>query len=132
MVAAVSLEKYIVICCKSVTSPKQLYYTLWVLVFSIIANVPRFFEFEAHTPNISRVSNIVQFNETHAYKDLDKKDQPFSLLYQTSKLGENSGWLLFMAYHEIALIIFCSLIISFCNFKVWIEVLNSSAMNKFR
>ena len=136
MVAAVSLERYIVICHKSIASPKQIYYTLWVVTFSVIVNLPRFCEFEVYTLTSSEdsqlESNEEQLNQTGSADDLDKKDKPFSLAYQTSKLGENSEWILFMAYHEISLIIFCSIVISFCNFNVWIQVLNSSKMKKCR
>ena len=134
MVAAVSLERYIVICHKSVASPKQIYYTLWVVTFSVIVNLPRFCEFEgyASSEDMQLESNGEQLNLTGAVEDLDKKDKPFSLSYQTSKLGENSEWILFMACHEISLIIFCSIVISFCNHGVFIQVLNSSEMTKCR
>ena len=135
MVAAVSLERYLVIC-YNITLTKPIYYTLGVFVFSLIGNIPRFCEFEKFIPkdetnacNLKLNNNSVSINATDNER---KPDDPFSLLYHTSRIGENPDWLLFMAYHEIGMIIFCSLVISYCNFRVWIQVLKSSQITKHR
>ena len=134
MVAAVSLERYLVICYKNVTSYKHIYYTLWVFVFSLVVNLPRFCEFEKFIPK--EETNLLDPNLNNGLineaNNVRKANDTFSLLYHTSRMGENPDWLLFMAYHEISLIIFCSLLISYCNFQVWVEVGKSSQINKHR
>ena len=137
MVAAVSWERYLVICFRSVSSTNPFYYTVCVAVFSFAVNGPRFLEFErwysAEDPTTNNDTGIRNesaiFNITSAAQ---KDDGLFSLLYNTSKMGENSSWMLLMSLHEIALILFCCLIIVFCNVMVWIEVSNSSQITKHR
>ena len=135
MVAAVSLERYLVIC-YNITLTKPIYYTLWVFVLSLISNIPRFCEFEKFIPkDETNPRNRKLNNSSGSTSDTDnvrKPEDPFSLLYHTSRIGENPDWLLFMAYHEICLIIFCSLVISYCNFRVWIQVLKYSQITKHR
>ena len=128
MVVAVSLERYVVICHKTVTSLKQHYYTGGVVIFSLIVNVPKFFELERHHP----ILNEENASEAVVLDQVDVKDQMFSLTYQTSRLGENQDWFLFSAYHEICVITFCLLVICYCNYQVWLQITKSAQIQKDR
>ena len=136
MVAAVSLERYLVICYKTLTSTKQIYYTLCVLIFSIVVHIPRFVEFETHIPKDE--TNLIDPQLNNISRSIKETDNvrnahaPFSLAYHTSRLGENPDWLLFMSYHETALIIFCFILIVYCNYQVWVEVGKSSKITNHR
>lgn len=123
MVVAISVERYVAICHKSVVPPKYERILFWVVTFSLMVNLPRFCEFISH--------HVASFEvEMSAATEVENNtyDQ-FSLLYHTSRLGENPEWLFFISSHEIAVIIFCLLTICFCNFKVWIQVLGSTKLN---
>ena len=137
MVVAISVERYVVICHNVLTSPGQIFYTFCVGIFSVIVNLPRFFEFKTFAPPTNTQNGQVSQNhnnvsEIETENGLDVKDQLFSLSYQTSALGENPDWVHFMAYHEISLILFCLIVIAYCNFQVWHQVLASSRVSKHR
>ena len=123
MVVAISVERYIAICHKFAVPPKYMKIVFWVVTFSLVVNLPRFCEFISHHVSPSETedpSSII----------LEKSnDDQFSLLYHTSRLGENPEWLLFISCHEIVVIIFCLCTICFCNFNVWIQVLASTKLN---
>ena len=135
MVVAISIERYVVICNKPVRCPKQLYVTVMVFMFSTIVNVPRFFEFKRYFPLpqklIDQRASITEIIEEETDRANVKKEK-FSLPYHTSKLGENPNWNLLMAYHEFSLILFCLIVIVYCNVQVGLQVLRSSRIQKHR
>ena len=132
MVVAVTIERYVVICHKTVTILKHKYYSLIVIVFGIIVNVPKFFEFEKVNPitDISENSNSGSQNSTETTNNDDSVIAMFS--YKISSLGENRNWYLFNAVHEICVIGFCLLVICYCNYRVWLQVVKSAIHKKNR
>ena len=132
MVVAVTIERYVVICHKTVTIMKHKYYTLIVIVFCIIVNLPKFFEFEKLNPitDILEASNSFPQNSTETTNNDESVNAMFS--YKISSLGENRNWYLFNAVHEIFVIGFCLLVICYCNYRVWLQVVKSAIHKKNR
>ena len=104
-------------------------------MFSTIVNVPRFFEFKRYIPLpeklIDQRASITE-NIDEETDRVNVKKETFSLPYHTSKLGENPDWNLLMAYHEFSLILFCLIVIVYCNLQVGLQVLRSSRIQKHR
>ena len=132
MVVAVTIERYVVICHKTVTILKHKYYSLIVIVFCFVTNVPKFFEFEKLNPitDISEASNSFSQNSTDTINNDESLNAMFS--YKISSLGENRNWYLFNAVHEIFVIGFCLLVICYCNYRVWLQVVKSAIHKKNR
>ena len=123
LVLAVSVERFIAMCHYPIESPKYFIIFIQVVLFSITVNFPRFFEFIRHTETPSEVS----LNEDTRTER--KPDDPFSLAYHTSRLGENPKWLHFISLNEIAKVLFCLVAICYCNMRVWFQVRNSTKLN---
>ena len=130
MVVAISVERYIAICHKSIAPPKPTHILVCLIVFSLTLNLPRFCEFISHQlPTIKENTQINSTQSNSSENGVEKQDDDqFSLQYHTSRLGENPQWVLFIACHEIVVIIVCLVTICFCNFQVWLQVLNSSEL----
>ena len=133
MVVAVTVERYVVICHKTVTILKHQYYTLIVVIFSIIVNLPKFFEFQPIHP-IANISEIITTDDTTVLKydeSTHKNESIFATFsYQISSLGENRNWYLFNAVHEIVVMGFCLVVICYCNYRVWLQVVKSVIHHK--
>ena len=131
MVVAVTIERYVVICHKTVTILKHHYYTITVVIFSITVNIPKIFEFEKNDQmdNISENMTSDNFNVSNVTEIPTRKEND-SLqdiyLYKLSSLGENVDLYLFNAVHEIFLIGFCLFVICYCNYRVWIQIVKSA------
>ena len=133
MVVAVTVERYVVICHKTVTILKHKYYTLLVVVFSVIVNIPKFFEFQRVdqiSDNSSDNAATISPNNSEIANNNKSNIQIFS--YEISNLGENRNWYLFNAVHEIFVIGFCLLVICYCNYRVWLQVVKSALHKKNR
>ena len=138
MVVAVTIERYVVICHKPVTILKHHYYTITVVIFSVIVNVPKFFEFEKNDQrnNTSENNNSENCNASNVI-EIPAKNENDSLisnamLYKISSLGENVNLYLFNAVHEIILIGFCLCVICYCNYRVWIQIVKSAIFRSDR
>ena len=83
---------------------------------STLVNVHKFFEFRHDVsddfPNYpsNRTSNTS--SSTNAMYDIDSYE------YRTSRIGENPAFLVFNAYHEVCVIVFCLFTICVCNFEI--------------
>ena len=134
MVVAVSIERYVVICHKTVTILKHQYYTAIVIIFSATVNAPKFFEFEKYEP----IDNILQNTTSEDGNTPNTTAMPFKnengslILYKISSLGENEDLYLFNAVHEIFLIGFCLFVICYCNYRVWIQIVKSAIFRSDR
>ena len=123
LVLAVSVERFIAMCHYPIESPKYFKILIQVVLFSIMVNLPRFFEFIRNSDPTSEVS-LTEENRTER-----KPDDQFSLGYHTSRLGENPKWLHFISINEIAKVFFCLLAICYCNVRVWFKVRSSTKLN---
>ena len=135
MVVAVTVERYVVICHKTITILKHQYYTLIVVVFSVTVNLPKFFEFQPIHPKLEAAEDIATGSESASINDepTNKNESIFeSFSYQISSLGENQDWYLSIAVHEIVVIGFCLLVICYCNYRVWLQVVKSAIHKKNR
>ena len=125
MVVAVTIERYVVICHKTVTVLKHHYYTAIVVIFSVTVNIPKFFEFKTSAATSILFENVTDDRDV-AQEDLYINENESSYSYQTSSLGENRKLYLFNAAHEIFIIGFCLIVICYCNYRVWIQIVRSS------
>ena len=125
MVVAVTIERYVVICHKTVTVLKHHYYTATVVIFSVTVNIPKFFDFKSSLPTTTLFENVTD-NRSVTEEDLYENENESSYSYQTSSLGENQKLYLFNAVHEIFIIGFCLIVICYCNYRVWIQIAKSS------
>ena len=135
MVVAVTIERYVVICHKTVTILNHKYYTILVAIFSVVVNLPKFFEFQRLHPIANLMENeTTDFGRLQNYtRPSDTNDSNVAIFsYQISSLGENRNWYLFNAVHEIFIIGFCLLVICYCNYRVWLQVVKSAMHKKNR
>ena len=123
MVLAISAERFIAICHYPTESPKYLRIFVQVVIFSIMVNFPRFFEFIRHTEPTSDAS------QTDGNKTERSPDDQFSLQYHTSRLGENPKWVHFISIQEIVKVFFCLFAICYCNVRVWFKVISSTRID---
>ena len=132
MVLAVSIERYVVICYKMDGSVKAHSYTGAVIAFSLLVNMPKFFEFQIYHHQVQKQNNSTaennQSNASHLSPSTTTEvaDEETEISYYTSKLGEDSYYVLFNAYHEIFVTGFCLLAICFCNIQVYFQIEKSS------
>ena len=116
LVLAISVERYVVICYKMGGSIKPQFYTGGVIVFSVFVNMPKFFEFQLLHQKVQQQNNSTSGIEETV------------ISYWTSRLGEDTSFVLFNAWHEIAVTGFCLIAICVCNFQVCIQIRRSSTM----
>ena len=127
MVLAVTIERYVGMCHTTHTKLKHQYYTLTVVIFSVITNIPKFFEFKKHLLETEHKNDTLAVNRTE-----ENEDMPLVYLYQTSPLGEDPNFYLSNAVHELCAIGFCLLVICYCNYRVWLQIVKSTIFKKYR
>ena len=116
MILAITIERYLVICHKRKNLFNPSRYIMAVFLFSTLVNIHKFFEFRHDVsddfPNYpsNRTSNTS--SSTNAMYDIDSYE------YRTSRIGENPAFLVFNAYHEVCVIVFCLVAICVCNLEI--------------
>ena len=124
MILAITVERYLVICHRKrkLLSPFRNIST--VLVFSLLVNVPKFFEF-THSPENQRSKNMMKnitvdgLNTNFSIDRINLRPNRSELYtYRISQIGENPDFLMFNAYHEVLVITFCLVTIIYCNYRI--------------
>ena len=116
MVLAVSLDRYLVICYKLKSYVQPQLYTTAVIVFSVLVNIPKFFEFEkVPIPEGTNTSSMT-------LNDTESSDNNINFEYQTSRIGESSFFVLFNAYQEVLVLAFCLCTIGYSNYQIYAKI----------
>ena len=116
MILAITIERYLVICHKRKNLFNPSRYILTVFLFSTLVNIHKFFEFRHHVSDevliypSNHTSNTS--SSTNALHNMDSYE------YRTSRIGENPAFLVFNAYYEVCVIVFCLFAICVCNFEI--------------
>ena len=126
MILAITVERYLVICHrrKNLLNPARNISA--VFLFSLLASVPKFFEF-VHVQN--------QVNITRQNEVIDMTNGTLSLSYEydTSLIGEHPSFLIFNAYYEVIEISFCLLTICYCNYQICFKIkLSGNIKNRYK
>ena len=119
MILAVSLDRYLAICYNIRVSLQPYLYTGIVLVFSLLVNIPKFFEFE---PN-RRLTNADQ--DAH-HSSNGTTDAAREYGYHTSDVAEEPTFLIFNAYYEVLVTTFCLCAICYCNYQNFHQIRGSA------
>ena len=116
MILAITIERYLVICHKRKNLFNPSRYIMAVFLFSTLVNIHKFFEFRHH---VSDDVLIYPSNRTsHTSSSTDTLHDMDSYEYRTSRIGENPAFLVFNAYYEVCVIVFCLFTICVCNFEI--------------
>ena len=116
MILAITIERYLVICHKRKNLFNPSRYIMAVFLFSALVNIHKFFEFRHHVSDdvliypSNRTSNTS--SSTNSLHNMDSYE------YRTSRIGENPAFLVFNAYYEVCVIVFCLFTICVCNFEI--------------
>ena len=116
MILAITIERYLVICHKRKNLFNPSRYIMAIFLFSTLVNIHKFFEFRHDVSDdfpsypSNRTSNTS--SSTNAMYDIDSYE------YRTSRIGENPAFLVFNAYHEVCVIVFCLVAICVCNLEI--------------
>lgn len=125
MILAITVERYLVICHrrKNVLNPSR--NILAVFLFSLLATVPKFFEFV-------HVQNPMKITRQDEAKDMSNGTLSLSYEYDTSLIGEHPSFLIFNAYYEVIEISFCLLTICYCNYQICFKIkLSGKIKNRY-
>ena len=116
MILAITIERYLVICHKRKNLFNPSRYIITVFLFSTLVNIHKFFEFRHHVSDDVLIypSNHTS-NTSSSANTLHNMD---SYEYRTSRIGENPAFLVFNAYYEVCVIVFCLFTICVCNFEI--------------
>ena len=128
MILAITVERYLVICHRKRKLLSPLRNISFVLIFSLLVTIPKFFEFvhlNEHNKSGNVVNHTTRSKTNDSLVDNDSSSRSTysqSYMYHISEIGENPDFLLFNAYHEVLVITFCLVTIFYCNYQICCKI----------